>query len=633
VAGVNQEDVEKLLAMQEEVARQLRALGVHGAGGATASGDMRITPPEEQLQADDYRDKSEAQADAALLESDKPARRRPGTFSKVAGGQGVKMENTPARTSVGQLYEVVFRPMVAVRARPTIDSRCLRALKYGMTVQLYEWDSTRKWRRISMYKIAEVDAVVYHDDVYENEWEVSDGWVLIQHPMKGPLLKAVTTEAAYNNEWENAYPHHLPKLGATVAPLAEAGAEVIVGEAAAAPPDGGASPPLRPPQKQESEEAEEEERVGTSAAQSGSSWGGTSTAVAAANGTADALTAAVDDKSASRLPDDQQRDARDRMLAALEVTTLASVDDRSHLGEPKIMRATRTGNCEVVRNILMCKADANAVDAMGWTALFEAVSAGFADVAALLLDHGADPGYIGKDGTTAMMLAEDSAIQSLLKTSSDSGLVEASPRLLPEVSSPPSASSSPAEVPSAAAALVAAGGFGASCGGSGDTTTPAAKEAAPFEENEGAAALAAAVATVATPAMPKSADVPTALAPAGAEEEIVEFNEDGIPVRIETPTMYLVVFKMVAVRRYPNATAPSLRGKKAGELVEMYEWDHTRRWRRVRAEAPSLDEEDIASDGSAPLKEVDGWMLIKSDKLGPLLQPVASDDSDVDEAG
>mmetsp|Transcript_58547 Transcript_58547/g.136179 ORF Transcript_58547/g.136179 Transcript_58547/m.136179 type:complete len:114 (+) Transcript_58547:2-343(+) len=111
-------------------------------------------------------------------------------------------------------------------------------------------------------------------------------------------------------------------------------------------------------------------------------------------------------------------------------------------------------------------------------------------------------------------------------------------------------------------------------------------------------------------------------------------DETGTPVRIEVPTKYRVVYKSVAVRRDPAIKAELLRSKRLGEEVEMYEWDKTRTWRRVRVEVPKGDDAE-----DADLEEVDGWMLIRSDKVGLLLQEIlpgeleGEEDTDDEAAG
>jgi len=70
------------------------------------------------------------------------------------------------------------------------------------------------------------------------------------------------------------------------------------------------------------------------------------------------------------------------------------------------------------------------------------------------------------------------------------------------------------------------------------------------------------------------------------------------------PSPYRVVYKTVNVRKLPVASAETISKMALGETVEMYEWDETRCWRRVH----------VAGQ--------EGWMLIRSEKVGVLLQEI-----------
>jgi len=54
------------------------------------------------------------------------------------------------------------------------------------------------------------------------------------------------------------------------------------------------------------------------------------------------------------------------------------------------MHAAAAGQLETVKFLLDSGADVNTQDNMRWTALHHAVTSGGADVAKLLIDHGAD---------------------------------------------------------------------------------------------------------------------------------------------------------------------------------------------------------------------------------------------------
>lgn len=92
-------------------------------------------------------------------------------------------------------------------------------------------------------------------------------------------------------------------------------------------------------------------------------------------------------------------------------------------------------------------------------------------------------------------------------------------------------------------------------------------------------------------------------------------------------TRYRVVYKKVAVRKEPDTKSEALRQLPQGEIVEMYEWDETHCWRRIRI----LAIREAAEGGG--MQETDGWMLLESPNVGRLLEEVAGDDNDDDFAG
>lgn len=69
----------------------------------------------------------------------------------------------------GAIYEVVTDKAI-IRASPSVDSRMENFKRRGMTVELFDWDSTRAWRRC-----------------YDDEIRIA-GWMLLSHPQLGPLL-------------------------------------------------------------------------------------------------------------------------------------------------------------------------------------------------------------------------------------------------------------------------------------------------------------------------------------------------------------------------------------------------------------------------------------------------------------
>lgn len=76
--------------------------------------------------------------------------------------------------------------------------------------------------------------------------------------------------------------------------------------------------------------------------------------------------------------------------------------------------APRQDGVATVRRLLDLGAQPDAVDNRGWSALMITVERGHAEVAALLLERGADPTIAGKDGRNAADLASDEALRASL---------------------------------------------------------------------------------------------------------------------------------------------------------------------------------------------------------------------------
>lgn len=74
----------------------------------------------------------------------------------------------------------------------------------------------------------------------------------------------------------------------------------------------------------------------------------------------------------------------------------------------------RQDGVATVRRLLDLGGQVNAVDDRGWSALMIAAERGHAEVAALLLEQGADPAIAGKDGRRAADLAKDEALRARL---------------------------------------------------------------------------------------------------------------------------------------------------------------------------------------------------------------------------
>eukprot|EP00440_Ansanella_granifera_P049531 gb/GFBE01053672.1/.p1 GENE.gb/GFBE01053672.1/~~gb/GFBE01053672.1/.p1 ORF type:complete len:507 (+),score=102.20 gb/GFBE01053672.1/:1-1521(+) len=75
------------------------------------------------------------------------------------------------RMGEGALYEVIF-DRVAIRSAATTRSTTLEVKEQGSVIELFEWDSSRLWRRCP----ADLSGT-------------TAGWVLLDHPEYGPLLR------------------------------------------------------------------------------------------------------------------------------------------------------------------------------------------------------------------------------------------------------------------------------------------------------------------------------------------------------------------------------------------------------------------------------------------------------------
>jgi len=87
------------------------------------------------------------------------------------------------------------------------------------------------------------------------------------------------------------------------------------------------------------------------------------------------------------------------------------------------------------------------------------------------------------------------------------------------------------------------------------------------------------------------------------------------PFEIGSGLMYEVVSDRVAIRASPSTEAPIQGSEFRGAVVELFEWDATRRWRRVQRPA------DQEYKSSNPQSWTLGWMLLDHEGYGPLLRP------------
>ncbi|CAJ1359526.1 unnamed protein product [Effrenium voratum] len=473
-------------------------------------------------------------------------------FSEFAGyqtSQEISRSQPPPRMTTGQHYEVVFQRPVAVRLAPSTNAAFFRGLAPGSRVELFEWDHTRRWRRITMDRPKEEKAPArlpgegeqpdYLEralgpptrkvEVQEEEEPLEqDGWVLIEHPEFGQLLRAVDPRLEEGPSAKSAEASGHPVLREVTSSLQmntlrkyEENFDAAWGMRPMEGPVRGVKP------------------------------GGKSTKT-------------------------------DDSLAAL----MAS-EARPELEEPLLMRACRAGNYEAARALLFRGADANACDVLGETALVEAASSSRADLVAMLLLRKADPLRASSGGYTSLLsMAEDTPCRALIQhwqegSSSEPDLQAALWQLDPR-----------------------------------DAVAVCNHLGVDMVQEPPAPAPAAVLATPATPATPAAPAAPVA-APVQAEPSVPE--APSCP-----PTRHRVVYKKVAVREHPDTKARSLRTKRQGDLVDMFEWDASQRWRRVQVQAEGAN---------GDLCTMDGWMLLHSEEIGPLLEveedaPASDSDDD-----
>jgi len=100
-------------------------------------------------------------------------------------------------------------------------------------------------------------------------------------------------------------------------------------------------------------------------------------------------------------------EGRDEILKLILASGRVKLDDTNRYGGNALIPAAHHGHPETVRLLLEAGVDANHVNALGWTALLEAVILGnggpvYQEIVGLLLDGGADPRIADKDGVTPL---------------------------------------------------------------------------------------------------------------------------------------------------------------------------------------------------------------------------------------
>ena len=106
--------------------------------------------------------------------------------------------------------------------------------------------------------------------------------------------------------------------------------------------------------------------------------------------------------------------------------TKADVNARDEVGATALMFAAGYGTAESVKVLLDAGADLNARNEDGWTALMRAAGKGTAESVKVLLDAGADVNAMDEDGWTALMWAARfgtaESVKVLLKAGADASV-------------------------------------------------------------------------------------------------------------------------------------------------------------------------------------------------------------------
>eukprot|EP00930_Biecheleria_cincta_P097956 TRINITY_DN89638_c0_g1_i1.p1 TRINITY_DN89638_c0_g1~~TRINITY_DN89638_c0_g1_i1.p1 ORF type:complete len:576 (-),score=161.54 TRINITY_DN89638_c0_g1_i1:23-1708(-) len=527
--------MEEMLKMRQALEEQIKSLegGAGGYGGAAdpAHGAGKFSSAAQQHQVVDDEDD--------LDDADSPPE--------------------PRRLTVGQLYQVCHK-FVAVRSAPALDAPFLRRLNQGAKVELFEWDRSRRWRRMVVEKVndsfkakaperiaegakrwacenpvwdnekqcwtdggkrSKIEVLDESDDEETKDESIvhTDGWVMVQHPEFGLLVEAIVPASEEDTAAATANSEAATAEAKTNATRAD-GQEVSGSKANQLP------------------ELVAKDKIFDYY------WGNS-------------------DVAPPKYFIEQQRQQQ------LQAAQASSEKSTSQLGESKLMACARENDYESLRELLHTGADPNASDNFGETPLFEAALSGHVNMLALLLVSGADPAHISQGEMTATAVAADAPTKALLDRwqrldCDDEELLAALQRV--------------------------------------DTRDLEAVEAHCGVSLEELLQRRAASGREHVPSSPSSAPAGQAAADLHA---------------LATPVRYRVVYKKVAVRKEPNTKSPALRQMAQGEIVEMFEWDESQSFRRVRI----LAIRDVDEGGG--MQETDGWVLISSPTLGPLLQQVA----------
>eukprot|EP00931_Biecheleriopsis_adriatica_P064512 TRINITY_DN3927_c0_g1_i4.p1 TRINITY_DN3927_c0_g1~~TRINITY_DN3927_c0_g1_i4.p1 ORF type:complete len:232 (+),score=55.22 TRINITY_DN3927_c0_g1_i4:125-820(+) len=82
-------------------------------------------------------------------------------------------------------------------------------------------------------------------------------------------------------------------------------------------------------------------------------------------------------------------------------------DDPANIGMTPIMFSAQKGSAECVRRLIVAKAEVNAVEEDGWSALHFASKEGHLEVCRILLDSNANPKLVNIDDQTPLDLADE----------------------------------------------------------------------------------------------------------------------------------------------------------------------------------------------------------------------------------
>jgi len=273
-------------------------------------------------------------------------------------------------------------------------------------------------------------------------------------------------------------------------------------------------------------------------------------------------------------------------------------------GEPPLLVAVRSGSVNETIRLLWTKADVNTADILGDTALIEAASAGSLNMLLVLLLARADPAHRTESGMTALALAKDPGYRALLTAFAERG------RRLDDKQRGDldKALEGPAPTPLVEATKRRLFGGGEV---EDDATHRIAQLAVDkdemmrrlMEENE----------KLRNQLEQDHQDVKQ-----GPKPEMLDRQQEQqlVPVVAETAEgeLFRVVFRggKMAVREEPMQTAKVISTMKAGDEVHLLEADETGNWRKVICTC--LHFKDLPGS-SGP-----GWVLLRSEKLGTLLE-------------